>query len=225
MKTMITSLALMLLTSTAVQAQDPTMEESLKTTFTQFDTTMSMSSMMPLSAQFDLIANKYSKEWVAQYYAAYAKVNITYFEPDVKRKDLLLDEADMYLQRITDMGVSNDEVYILTAMIANARLAVDPQNRYKKYGQIFEENLDKAKAVNATNPRYYYMKGVAKYYTPKMFGGGGEAARPYLDKAKELYAKEDKATVLKPYWGEPQTDYHLAEIAKTDKKGKKSKKD
>lgn len=214
MKTIITSLALAFFAVTSVKAQDPTMEESLKSTFVQFDGSMELSAMMPLSAQFDLIANKYSNEWVPQYYAAYAKVSMTYFELDVKRKDLLLDEADAFLQKIIDLKVDNDEVYILTAMIANARLAVDPQKRYKKYGEIFDASLKKAKEINPENPRIYYLKGVALFYTPKMFGGGGKTAKPYLDKAKGFFAKADKSTILKPYWGEPQTDYHLAEIAK-----------
>jgi hypothetical protein len=41
-----------------------------------------------------------------------------------------------------------------------------------------------------------------------MYGGGKVKAKPYLEKAKELFAKESKTSILKPYWGEIQNlDY------------------
>ena len=37
-----------------------------------------------------------------------------------------------------------------------------------------------------------------------MYGGGKEKARPYFEKAKELFDKENKTSALKPIWGEKQ---------------------
>ena len=37
-----------------------------------------------------------------------------------------------------------------------------------------------------------------------MYGGGKAQAKPLFEKAKELFAKEAKTSVLKPNWGEKQ---------------------
>ncbi len=42
------------------------------------------------------------------------------------------------------------------------------------------------------------------YYTPKMFGGGAEAARPLYEEAKVRYAAFRPASALAPNWGERQ---------------------
>jgi len=215
MNKLFTSIAITLFSVTFAGAQDTKeMEKILNTTFTQFDSTLNLQVMVPLSAQLDLIAEKYDREWVAQYYAAYAKVMISYIEPDMAKKDLILDQGDEFLAAIVDLGVDNDHRYIITAMLANARMAVDGENRWKKYGPIFEDNLAKAKEKNADNPQIYYNKGVALFYTPKMFGGGPKKALPYLEKAKGLYPKVDKNNILIPHWGEDKTNYYISECAK-----------
>ena len=97
-----------------------------------------------------------------------------------------------------------DEGYVLEAMLANARLAVNPMSRYKKYGDLFKENIDKAKSIQPNNPRIYLLQGNSLYYTPKMFGGGAKNAFPYFEKAGELYKNEKGDDIFKPYWGKKQ---------------------
>jgi len=216
MNKLITSLAVILLTFSFARAQDKTqeMEDLLQTTFAKFDTTLNVAVMMPLSTELDLIAEKYSDQWVAQYYAAYAKVMIAYMEPDVAKKDLILDEGDLFLENIEAMNIQNEERYIIAAMLANSRMAVDGEHRWKEYGPIFDENLKKAKEINPDNPHIYYLKGTALFYTPKMFGGGGKKALPYFEKAKALFPKMDKTNMLIPFWGEDKNTYYMGEISK-----------
>ena len=42
------------------------------------------------------------------------------------------------------------------------------------------------------------------YFTPKMFGGGAEVAKPVYDEAKTRYAAFRPAGPLAPSWGERQ---------------------
>lgn len=216
MKKTIQTLVMLCLAFSSVQAQESTMAETLKPVVAQFDTTTVLGTKIPLSAQFDVIAAKYKDQWQPQYYAAYAKAMVSFMMPaeDMAQKDLLLDEADLLLENIVAMNIENDARYVLVALLANARMAVDGKNRYQKYGSIFDEGLKKAKELNADNPHIYYLKGVSLYYTPKMFGGGGKKAKPYLEKAKGLYPKLDKNNVLIPSWGEQLTDYYTMECDK-----------
>jgi hypothetical protein len=197
-----------LLTAGSSFAQNFT--EVLQKTFTAFDTTWNQEKKLEYSNKLGLIAKKYDKEWLATYYAAYAKVNLTYNEKDNAKKDALLDEAQALIEEsVAVLGKDNDETYVLRAMIANARIGVDPQKRWQKYGNVFDENLNKAKELNPDNPRIYVLRGISKYFTPKMFGGGKKAAMPYFEKATGLFAQRTDTDITKPYWGQRTNDYFI----------------
>ena len=187
-----------------------TLEESLTAAVQQMDTSKMMGSMMKAAANFDIITNKWPEEFATNYYSAYAKAMISYVEKDAKRKDLYLDMADKYYEVAKKIKPENDETYVLGALLANARLVVDGGNRWKKYGEIFDANINAAKAINPNNPRIYHLKGVALFFTPKMFGGGAKNAMEYLEKANGLFATQDTSSVLKPYWGKNRNDVFIA---------------
>jgi hypothetical protein len=205
------------LLGTTAQAQE--YKVPLEKTFLAFDTTMDLAVKTEQSNKLTLIAKKWDAEWCTHYYAAYSKAQLSYMEKDAARRDALLDEADKEREdAVSILKKDNDETYVLAAMIANARMAVDPMNRWQKYGQLFQENLESAKEANPDNPRMYYLQGVSKFFTPKQFNGGAAAAAPYFDKANTLFAKEATVTdISKPHWGKDKNDYFAAQCKKNDK--------
>jgi hypothetical protein len=208
MKPLFKPLGLILLFSLPVCLKAQTMEESLSKTLLKMDSVQNISSMMNVSAQFDMIASKWENEWSSNYYAAYAKVIASFIVQDNKKKDLFLDEAEKYLERVKAIDSQNDETWVLAALITNARISVDGQNRGMQYGGTFNQYMSKAEKLNPDNPRIYYMKGASIFYTPETYGGGKAKAKPYFEKAKDLFVKETKTSVLKPVWGEKQNlDY------------------
>lgn len=74
-------------------------------------------------------------------------------------------------------------------MFDNARLASSPAMRLKKYGDLFNELVEKARLLQPNNPRIYYLKGNSVYYTPKMVGGG---AKTFYEKIEMLFSNESK---------------------------------
>jgi tetratricopeptide (TPR) repeat protein len=204
MKPLFKTLSLLFFLSLPVCVEAQTMEESLSKTFMQMDSIKGMSDMMKVSSQFDMIADKWNDEWSANYYAAYAKAIASFIEQDSKKKDLFLDAADKYLEKVKSIGKDNDETWVLAALITSARIAVDGQNRGMQYSGIASQYLEKAEKINPNNPRIYYLKGSSLFYQPEMYGGGKDKAKPYLEKAKDLFAKESKTSILKPRWGEKQ---------------------
>jgi len=202
MKQLVKTLGLLLLLTVPVCLKAQTMEESLSKTFMQMDTVKNLSGMMSVSAQFDMIADKWGNEWSSNYYAAYAKVIVSFIVQDSKKKDLLLDEADKYLEKVKSLDSQNDETCVLAALITSARIAVDGQNRGMQYSGTLNQYMEKAEKINPDNPRIYYLRGSSLFYQPEMYGGGKEKAKPYFEKAKELFAKETKTSMLKPRWGE-----------------------
>lgn len=204
MKSLVKMLGLLFILAVSVCLKAQTMEESLNKAFLQMDSVKSLSDMMSVSAQFDMIASKWENEWSSNYYAAYAKVIASFIVQDSKKKDLFLDEADKYLEKIKPLDSQNEETYVLAALITSARIAVDGQNRGMQYSGILNQYMEKAEKINPDNPRIYYLKGSALFYQPEMYGGGKTIAKPYFEKAKELFAKETKTSILKPHWGEKQ---------------------
>jgi hypothetical protein len=91
--------------------------------------------------------------------------------------------------------------------------------RSMKYSQMVTETVAQAKALNPANPRPYLVEANNVYYTPSMFGGGAEAAKPLYEEAKAKYAAFKPANALVPSWGERQLlgrlkQYDAATVAK-----------
>jgi len=208
-------LVLFLLLSFSIFAfQAQTLEEKLTALFLEFDTTQVFSAKMAASSKLELLANMESENYAVNYYAAYAKAMISYMEKDKDRKDMFLDVADSFLEKVKQLQPKNEETFILGALLANARLVVDGGSRWKQQGDIFNANIDAAIAINPANPRIYHLKGVATYFTPKMFGGGAKNALVYLDKAKTLFVNQVNGNITIPYWGEKRNLYFISECTK-----------
>ena len=203
---------------TWVNAQAQDFKPALEKTFLAFDTTMSLPVKLEQSNKLGLIAQKWNDQWETHYYNAYSKVVLSYMEEKPEKKDAYLDEAEKEIdETISLAGKDNDETHVLQAMLANARLAVKPESRWQKYGKIFEDHLKQAKELNENNPRIYYLQGTSKFYTPKAFGGGPKKAKPYFEKAQELFAKETQGDISKPTWGNLANQYHLMQCNADDK--------
>ena len=207
----------------AIQAQE--FEPALEDALSRFKTDSTLAQTAVTANQFEMIATKWKDKWLAHYYAVYAHTIYSYMETDELKRDGLLDIADTHMQKAIELyGEESDELYALSAMIANARLSVKPGNRWKEYGVIFDENIAKAKELNPDNPRIYYLQGNSIFYTPKMFGGGAKNAIPYYEKADSLFqvlALPDSSS-LEPAWGMYQNTIML-EMARHELTKKKKK--
>ena len=198
------------------QAQD--FKQVLQTTFGMFDTTQNMEMKLRSANKLELISKKWNDEWLGHYYVAYSKAQLSYMEKDPGIRDSYLDIAEKeHDEAVALLKKETDETYVIAAMIANARLAVQPANRWQKYGALFSQNLDKAKEINPNNPRIYYLTGMSNYFKPKMFGGGKKAAKQYFEKAEALFTTETSGDISKPYWGKRSNAYFLGQCNGEDK--------
>jgi hypothetical protein len=208
MKTKIaTVLTLFCITIGTLKSQ--TLEETLKKSLDKFEAAKTEQEMIGAASQFDMISNKWSDQWAANFYAAYSKIKVSLKLTDKTKRDQYLDAADGLLEKANKLSPNNQEIFILTAWGAKARIAIDPKDRWKKFGETYDDNIAKAKKISSENPRIFFLEGYGPFFKPKMWGGGKDKAKPYFEKAKELFAKEDKTNVMKPYWGEPENEEYL----------------
>jgi hypothetical protein len=199
---------LLAFTTLAATAQNKKYMETMEKNVAALDTTYKSEQFQPLANTFERIANAEKAEWLPNYYAAYCNVNMSY---NVKGDmiDTYCDKADHYLHIADSLSPNNSEIYALMAQVASARISVNPMSRGQKYGTLSAELRDKAKELDKTNPRPYYLEGTAYFYTPAMFGGGKDKAKPMFLKAQELFGTFKPASSIAPRWGKSSTEYFL----------------
>ena len=218
MKTIISLFVAVLIAISPVWAQSvQTGSEQYKQAMNQAITTMKSQSAQSPTAdilatanQFERIAGAEPKEWLPRYYAGLSYVYLGFLGKDETAKDKYLDQADMNLKAAETISPDNDELAVLRAYIAQARLVVDPMNRWQQYGPLAQAALEKAKSLNANNPRPYVLEGTSLMNTPEQFGGGTAAACPVLKQAAEKFATFKPASDLSPVWGQKQIEPLLA---------------
>lgn len=208
MKKIIALTGISLLSLFAAPAYSQTIEEALQQANNAFDSAKTYTQRMMAVNQFKLIASKWQDNWVANFYAAFSLGVASFQEPHKDNKDPMLDEADKYYAKIANMDSTNDEVNVLGALLAQARLSVNPMSRHGKYGEIVNKYLAKAASINPNNPRIYYLKGNTFFYTPALFGGGVNKAQPLYQKADSLFAFDSK-DIMKPHWGKAVDESQL----------------
>lgn len=161
-------------------------------------------------AKLERAAQVAPKDWLPRYYQAYARL-ITCFvtKEDGDTKDKYLDQAEAALGQAQKLGAEESERLVLQAYIYQARLGVSPMVRSMKFSKMVTETLNEAKKANPANPRIYLVQANNVYYTPAMFGGGAEVAKPLYQEAKTRFAAFKPTSGLMPNWGERQVNGRL----------------
>ena len=207
MKKLITLIAIVSLTQLAT-AQDKKYISVMEKNIAMLDTSRANDQLQSLENTFERIANAEKSEWLPNYYAAYCNVNMCYnLKGDAI--DTYCDKADAFLKKADSISPNNSEIYTLKAQVASARISVNPMTRGQKYGTMSGELREKAKTLDKTNPRPYYLEGTAYFFTPAMFGGGKDKAKPSFEKALAMYNDFKPASTIAPNWGKHATEYFL----------------
>ncbi len=201
MKTTLLSI-LTLLIGLCAMAEGEKYVERMERNIALMDTTIEMSVMQDLANRFDQIATAEKDQWLPYYYSAYAYVNLAFMSDEPGKGDGFLDKADALLKSAQAIdNHAKDEVWLLQAYAAQARIMVDPMTRGQMYGSIAGTLIEQAKLENPDNPRVYYLTGQSLLYTPPQSGGGKAAACPYIKEAQEKYETAKPASSIHPSWG------------------------
>ncbi len=170
------------------------------------------SSYMPMANKMERIAAAEPKEWTPQYWVAYCLINESFKLKEAAERDLLLEKAEAFIEKAEEISEDNDEIEVLKAQYAMAKLSVDPMSRWQKYGADFQSALNKAADINPENPRVDYVMGTNVFYTPEGFGGGKDKAKPYFEKALSKFNTFKSKSAYAPNWGKEASQYFLSQI-------------
>ena len=164
------------------------------------------------AAKMERAAAVKPQDWLPRYYQAYALLITVFLSPKDSNevKDKTLDQAEAALAQARKLvGADESELLVLQAYIYQARMGVSPMLRGMKYAGMVNETVAQAMQRNPANPRAYLVQANNVYYTPAMFGGGPEVARPLYQQALARYAAFKPVSGLAPNWGEGQVNGRL----------------
>jgi len=195
-------------------AQNQAYYENMGKNLQKFASAQTIADWQDLANQFDRIANVEKTEWLPQYYAAQAIIFMSFQEQDKSKVDAYLDNAQKYIDKAMEIAKNESEIHVLQGMLYQSRIGVDPMGRGQQYSMQAYGSLEKAKELNAENPRIYFLQAQNVLYTPEAFGGGKKNALPIFQQANEKFDKFKPANQLSPNWGKESNLQQLAECAK-----------
>jgi tetratricopeptide (TPR) repeat protein len=180
---------------------------AMKKNLALFDSSKTIEDYNKLANTFERIGDAEKTQWLPYYYAGLALSNAGWI-PGFKDQDAnsaringLCDKAEAMATADADKA----EILSVRNMSATQQMLVDPSTRWASYGQTAGQALEKALKLDPNNPRLYYLKGMSLFGMPVNFGGGKEKAKPFFEKAVELY-KQQKPKEFYPRWGQKQSE-------------------
>ena len=195
---------LLLLVNFAVQAQSSSkLIASLKKGISMLDSAKTSDHYLTAAKYFEGVSITVPKEWLPLYYSAYSNLvaGVTGKAANAEAKDAIYDKAMSYINKADALQPNNSEIYVLKGYITFMKMSVQPQARAMQMIPEAEGYLLKAKELNPENPRAYLLLGQNTFYTPQMFGGGKDLAKPLLITAMQKFAKQT-VKGAEPAWGE-----------------------
>lgn len=214
MKPFILFLLFSAFTSTCAFAQSEEYQQTMEDIVANIQSSAFGEDLLPYANQMERIADVEKKEWLPLYWAAFCYMINNYTEPVAEKKDQMLEKAEQLIAAASAIQPDNDEIEVLKANIASARIGVDPQNRWQKYGAISAMAIEKAKRIHADNPRITLHEAQSIYYMPEAFGGGKQKALPLLKKALEQFSTFKPSSAIMPNWGAEVAQMMLEEAEK-----------
>ncbi|MEO8232805.1 MAG: hypothetical protein ABI638_11015 [Ignavibacteriota bacterium] len=195
-----------------VAIADGKYETEMKKNLDKISECKTSNDYLKLANVFERIATAEKDKWLPYYYGSFVAVLASYADSSKITKDIYLDKADKFLNVADSLSPENSEIYTLKGMISQARMQVDPMNRWQKYGAEATNNFTKAMQADSLNPRPEYLIGVGLFYTPQQFGGGPKTAKPVLEKSLMKFEQFVPENDIMPSWGKEQVEEYLKQI-------------
>jgi hypothetical protein len=212
---LILSITLICFAFANAQTDDSKYEKAMKKNLAEIDSARDYTSILNVANGFERIAFAEKDKWLPYYYTSFMYVLAGYTDTTTSKKDGYLDKADLFINIADSLEQDDSEIFTLKGMIAQARMQVDPMNRWMKYGAESTSNFNKAMSLDTLNPRPEYLMGVGLFYTPEQFGGGPKTAKPLLEKSLEKFNQFVPENDLMPNWGRELVERLLEQINET----------
>ncbi len=202
-----------LLTFAAAQTSPAPADEKyaagFKKALVQLDSSWTSPARMRETAnQFERLANYKKTDWLPRYYHALCLIQFSW-SAEPKDREAALKAAEASIRTGMTLSPDSCELTALEGYLYQAMILINPMANGPVYGPKSNITLQRAALLDPANPRPPYLLGQNLFFTPEMYGGGMEKARPHLEKAKALFATYKPASELHPNWGQVICDMIL----------------
>ncbi len=200
------------------QAQSERFVKAMQSNLAIMDSTSNPQGYQDLANSFVRIAEAEKTQWLPYYYAALSTVMQGLMLSGGQMgtggavTDPLADKAEALLNKAMELEKENSEMYCVKKMIANLRMMADPMNRYQTEGAAAAAALEKAKALDSSNPRTSILEAQDKFYTPEQYGGSKTEAKTLFEEALKKFESFKPASAIHPNWGKNQVLYFLSQL-------------
>ena len=197
-----------------VNAQDAKFEKSIMKNLDQMENAGTNEEWQSITNSFERIAAAEPKQWLAYYYAGMSNILTGMRQESNDKKDAYYDKALTYVNKADELSADNSEIYVLKSWALGMKISIDPMNRGRELGAEAGMLASRAKELDPSNPRPYYLMGQSAMYTPEQFGGGKERAMPLLETSLEKFKTFKPTSPIMPRWGERQTEAAMEQCKK-----------
>ena len=217
MKKLILIISVVLAANFSIAQTSDKFTKAMEQRIAMIDSTQGPDAWKEMTNAFERIGDAEKTQWLPYYYAAFGHILIGYsywtgqMGNATDKMDPEADAAEKMLDKAISLSKETSETWIIKKMIASLRMMGDPMSRYMIYGPQADEALQKAKELDAGNPRVYLLEGEDKFQTPEQYGGSKEEAKLLFDKAKSLFESFKPESSIHPNWGLPRLMYYFSQ--------------
>ncbi len=201
MKTLATTLLILLATVFSLSAQDGAYEQAMKKAIAEMEAAQSPDAMLAAANTFERIGQKATDEYLPSYYAAFNLLNYNWTLQDPAQRDEVIERAMEQVKKAQAIAPNNDEVEVLYGYALMAKMTVDPMNRAQTYSPQIMQSFGKAMAMNPENPRAKVMMAQMERGTAQFMGTDSPKACELARQGAELLENEEPTDELQPTWG------------------------
>lgn len=176
--------------------------QKMQQTIGQMNQSTTIEQYQQVANTFERISAAEADQWQPMYYTAYCYVMMSFQVNDGSRRDEILDQAQVWIDKAFKVAPDESELFVLQAFLYPSRIIVNPIDRGMKYMDLTFKALAKSKELNVNNPRAYYLEAVMIQNSPEAMGGGAVKALPVFETALEKFQQFKPNTIIDPDWGE-----------------------
>lgn len=214
MKNLILAIGLLLL-ATNIFAQSDKYVSAMEANLAKGTYQAEPKDLINVANAFERIASAEPEQWLPSYYASLMHMYVAQKSLQNQETDQLeaaVEKAWENIEKAEAISGENSEVLALKAYVYFGYIWKNPMVNGALYSGKAYKLLDQAMVLDPSNPRPYYLKGQNTFFTPAMWGGGVDAAKPLLLKAQEKFKTFEKENSLSPVWGEGGNNFMLSKV-------------
>lgn len=195
-----------LISITAIQ--DDRFTTAMLSAIRKSDTAQTVEERQAVANQFARIAATEKNQWTPLYYAALNNLMMSFMDISSDQKEKLINLAQQQIEAGLKLKPEETELMVLKLLSYYGQMALNPMAAMNLMGEA-AKLIERMKTLNPDNPRIYLEQAEATYNMPREFGGGPEAARPFLVTAMEKFNKFVPDGPLAPDWGKERCEQLL----------------